>query len=92
MTTVAAGRSVHPIARVLARLGAGVSAFHSGRAHATGMAILDASSDFQRAAGPTLPRASSTGSRRGEAGAATHAPWTASRHSPGMRLGCASSR
>ena len=49
MTTVAASRSLHPIARVLARLGAVVSAFHSGPAHATGMAILDASSDFQRA-------------------------------------------
>ncbi len=49
MTAVAASRAVGPITRVLARLGAGVSALRSGPPHGTGMAILDASSDFQRA-------------------------------------------
>jgi hypothetical protein len=44
-----AGRVAGPIARVLARLGASVSALLSTPAHRTGMAILGASSDFQRA-------------------------------------------
>jgi hypothetical protein len=37
------------ISRMLARIGARVSALRSGPPHATGMAILDASSDFERA-------------------------------------------
>jgi hypothetical protein len=49
VTAVAASRAVGPIARVLARLGAGASALRSGPAHGTGMATLDAGSDFQRA-------------------------------------------
>jgi hypothetical protein len=49
MTAVAARASVGRIAQMLARLGAGLSVLRRCLAGGTGMAMLDASSDFQRA-------------------------------------------